>query len=547
MNRYQLGKALICGALALATAALATPTAHAAAGLNFEDQVILRDGAANNDDGNEYVRVAVDGDVAIAVWQTLNSSLTWDVFYSRSTDDGATWSPEVNLSNQGISAGNNDLDPRPLFKNGELMITWQNGDTNSGDLYYAHTNNFTTAPNTAAITFTSGIVYAGVGTEETGAMAAADDSGNWVVVFEGETTAPANVDDSYDIFATVSSDDGVTWSAPVVVNNDANDNGEDGDCRVTWGAGNFVAIWKSESDMGGTVGTDEDVFIAASPNGMTWSAAPVAIHPWAATDDADDDNPMISFVNNKFVACFQSGFDDGSVGDDEDIVVSVADSSDLSAWTATFVNDATEDEADDEDPWVAGSGNGTAMVVWSSEEDGDYDIEGAWSTDMTAWTMGDAPLNSGGVGEDDDDEKPGIAGGDRATFYVSWPPDEKDAALAKTVNPAASLSITGQASIEVGQDLTLTANTTGFIAPFNGQWIKDGVDLSGETGNVLSIPVVNLSDAGAYQFRMTDSSKAIFLSPAFTVTVAQQLPLSALPMLPLIALAGAAVISRRRK
>ncbi len=543
MDWKKLLRAAACGTLACGFVA----TAGAQAAFNFDDQVILRDDDTNGDDSNQYVRVAVDGDVAIAVWQTLNSALTWDVFYSRTTDGGDTWSADVKLTNQAISAGKDDIDPRAIFDDGELMITWSNGDANSGDIYYAHSTNFTTAPDTGSISFTSGVVYEGVGTEEVGAMAAADASGNWVIVYEGENASPADPDDTYDIYAVRSTDDGATWSAPVLVNNDANDNGEDGDCRVTYGGGSFVAIWKSESDMGGTVGTDEDIFVSASANGLSWSAAPIAITPWAATDDDDDDNPMITFANNKFVACWQSGFDDGNVGDDADIVLAVADAVDLMDWTVVFAPDAATDTADDEDPWIAGSGNGSVMCVWSSEEDGDFDIEAAFSTDLSNWIASGGPINSGGVGEDDDDEKPGIAGGDRATFFASWPPDEKDAAVARTINAAADLSITGQATVAVGGELALTANIGGFLAPVTTQWVKDDTDLTGETGLQFLVPGATVGDAGNYQFRVEDASKGIFVSPVFTVSVVPQLPVSGLVLIPVFAMAGAAVLVRRRK
>lgn len=54
------------------------------------------------------------------------------------------------------------------------------------------------------------------------------------------------------------------WTAPVGVNtNAATDSGDDWYPQVaTDGAGNWVAVWFSDEDLGGTIGTDLDILYA---------------------------------------------------------------------------------------------------------------------------------------------------------------------------------------------------------------------------------------------------------------------------------------------
>jgi cysteine-rich repeat protein len=93
-----------------------------------------------------------------------------------------------------------------------------------------------------------------------------------------------------------STDDGITWTAPVALNtNAATDGGFDEFAQVTTdGAGAWVAVWYSGDDLGGTIGTDADILVARSnDDGATWTA-PVALSTNAATDNEWEGNPQVT-------------------------------------------------------------------------------------------------------------------------------------------------------------------------------------------------------------------------------------------------------------
>ncbi len=72
-----------------------------------------------------------------------------------------------------------------------------------------------------------------------------------------------------DILVSRSTDNGATWTVPVALNtNAATDSTYDEIPQVTTdGAGNWVVVWESWDDLGGTIGTDCDILFSRSEFG----------------------------------------------------------------------------------------------------------------------------------------------------------------------------------------------------------------------------------------------------------------------------------------
>ncbi|UCE61921.1 MAG: exo-alpha-sialidase, partial [Phycisphaerales bacterium] len=76
-----------------------------------------------------------------------------------------------------------------------------------------------------------------------------------------------------DILFSHSTDNGASWTPVAPLNtNAASDSGEDGYAQLTTdGQGNWLAVWYSEDDLGGTIGTDPDIlFSHSTDNGASW-------------------------------------------------------------------------------------------------------------------------------------------------------------------------------------------------------------------------------------------------------------------------------------
>jgi hypothetical protein len=93
---------------------------------------------------------------------------------------------------------------------------------------------------------------------------ATDGLGNWVAVWNSTNNLGGTIGTDLDIFVSRSTDAGATWTYPAILNtNAASDSEWDNDPQVTTdGAGNWVAVWLSTDDLGGTIGTDRDILFA---------------------------------------------------------------------------------------------------------------------------------------------------------------------------------------------------------------------------------------------------------------------------------------------
>ena len=124
----------------------------------------------------------------------------------------------------------------------------------------------------------------------------------------------------------------ITWTAPAALNTNATtDTGLDGFIfgppqLTTDNAGSWVAVWMSQENLGGTIGTDNDILVARSTdNGATWSA-PVALNTNATTDAGADNFPQVTTDGaGKWVAVWTSDENlGGTIGTDLDILVAAS-------------------------------------------------------------------------------------------------------------------------------------------------------------------------------------------------------------------------------
>jgi hypothetical protein len=166
-----------------------------------------------------------------------------------------------------------------------------------------------------------------------------DGGGIWLAVWNSsEWDVGGGIGTDQDILVARSTDNGATWTGPAALNTNADsDSGADERPHVTTdGAGNWLVVWESWDDLSGTIGTDADILVARSTdNGTTWTA-PAALNTNAATDSGSDYSPQVTTDGaGKWVAVWYSTEWNVGGGIGDDSDILVARSTDDGAsWTA---------------------------------------------------------------------------------------------------------------------------------------------------------------------------------------------------------------------
>lgn len=215
---------------------------------------------------------------------------------------------------------------------------------------------------------------------------AADNEGNLVMVAISESSNDANPAYGYDytLITSYSHDNGASWSDTVPLTSTLAVSADDTPPDVTYdGNGNWIAVWISYEDYLST-GADDDVFYAVSTDkGVTWST-PALVNKYGDSDSTLDDNPVVAANGDHWFISWHSRMQpDGSSGSDYDLYGIYSDDAGVTWSDPTALNpDAQSDSDTDYFPQVDINANGKGVLAYSSENDGDLDIYAIMTNDF---------------------------------------------------------------------------------------------------------------------------------------------------------------------
>ena len=308
---------------------------------------------------------------------------------------------------------------------------------------------------------------------------------------------------------------GATITPPTALNTNADsDSGNDYDPQVTSdGAGNWVAVWRSREDLGGPIGTDNDILVARSiENGASWSDS-TPLNTSAGTDSGDDLDPQLTTDGaGNWVAVWRS-FEDlgGAIGTDYDILVARSIDNGAS-WSdpAPLNTNAATDSGSDGSPQVTTDGAGNWVAVWRSFEDlggaigTDGDILVARSTDNGASWSEPAPLNTSAGTDSGGDYYPQLTTDGAGNWVAVWHSFEDlggavgsdyDILVARSIDNGASWSdpapLNTNAATDSGDDYYPQLTTDG-AGNWVAVWYSDE-DLGGAIGSDADILVARFA------------------------------------------------------
>lgn len=295
-----------------------SPTAHA--GVSFTSPAALNSNAGSDSAHDFTPRIATDRDDTFVVVWASQSKLNepgngdFDIFFSRSTNDGAMWSAVTTLNDGATSDSASDQAPDVATDGTTWVVVWSSdrsagdGDGVDTDIFFSRSTNGGTDWSAATA----------LNTNATGDFADddfpprifTDGNGVWICAWSSEAQLDEGTQLDLDIVFARSEDDGDTWSDPAYLNSNSID-GTAFDVNPFLAVsddGTWVAVWESNDTLAKGVGEDTDLLFARSMDGgETWSPAQI-LNSDAANDGGaqpignDGGARLLSLEDGKWLA-----------------------------------------------------------------------------------------------------------------------------------------------------------------------------------------------------------------------------------------------------
>jgi hypothetical protein len=376
----------------------------------FPDPPSFLNPNASVDSGDDHTpMIATDGEGTwAAVWSSYENiggfaGADSDILVSTSTDNGTTWSAPLIVNSYGRVDSSSGIDRSPKIASdgdGGWVAIWASSEDVNGalgddyDIFAARSEDNCVTWSTVTLLSSYGASDA---QDDTSPAIATDGEGNWVAAWVSSVDLNGTAGTDNDVFVVTSTDHGISWSVPALLNSTGSTDTMDDDhvALRTDEKGNWVAAWESQHTLHGTAGLDWDIFVSkSSDNGISWSAAAM-LNSNGTSDSGDDTYPAMTTDGlGNWVAVWQSDENlDGTAGTDRDLFFAVSGDGGMTWSTAALLNgNGRSDSGSDEFASIETDGNGVWMVSWASNEDlGGAEIDGdifaaASSDNGRTWT-----------------------------------------------------------------------------------------------------------------------------------------------------------------
>lgn len=310
------------------------------------------------DNGHDFSTDIASDDAGnvVAIWHTqgvITSSDVHDVWVARSSDHGLTWSPPFCVTNNN-GPKNETFPTIATDGNGLWIAAWGNGELYSDSGPTDGEIEISRSTDNGLTWSTPVVVNTDYATDyprnDETPIIITDGQGKWMCMWQWQKT----------MMSATSLDNGVTWGAPVMIGQGAySPPGTYHHDLATDGLGNWIATWGNYHVLGQT--TDRDVVYSRSvDDGATWSL-PAALNTYSPPELGVATDPCVVADTQGRWMMVWANYDDipATVGH-----VYFSTSVDGGAtWTEPQIIPIVSNDVPAE-PQVATDGDGRWFVLW---------------------------------------------------------------------------------------------------------------------------------------------------------------------------------------
>ncbi|MBX7243974.1 MAG: hypothetical protein K1X53_00650 [Candidatus Sumerlaeaceae bacterium] len=286
----------------------------------------------------------------------------WEIAYSRSTDDGFTWTNGATLNSNASADSRDDQGVKlGVGPSGRWTAIWLSTPATGfeeGDVLYA-TSSDGGSTWSAVSTFTSGD-----DTDDKSPNVWSNGAGGWVATWwrSRHTVFPTPQPISQDIFFSNSTDNAGTWSVPARLTPASLNQYDYHVTLVPDGPTKWAALWERRFYL-----TDSDLMSAVSTDsGATWTL-PLAVNSDATSDSLEETEVTVQRVGpGTLVAAWKRSTK--SIRDSREFVYSRSTDSGVS-WSAPTSLNVSAASVPGRFPGVSFAGDltGRAVAAWSTQ------------------------------------------------------------------------------------------------------------------------------------------------------------------------------------
>ena len=265
-------------------------------GTTWSSPAAIDAGASSDSGTDDRVNMAYEDGVFVALWQSDDGAggPDFEIKLSRSTDGGLSWSSPTTLTSNSAD----DTFPTIASDGlGNWVAVWESDEAlvgGDGDLFVSRSTDAALSWSTPVILNSNALSDSG---EDLRPRLATDGFGAWLLVWDSNEDLGGALGSDRDVLFSRSTDAGLTWSAPTAIDfaTASTDTGNElNPDLATDGTGSWAVVWETDEDLGGTVGTDWDLVVSRSVDeGLNWSAG-VVLNSEAETDLGGNYFPRIA-------------------------------------------------------------------------------------------------------------------------------------------------------------------------------------------------------------------------------------------------------------